>query len=228
MSSPTRAQQTISSYFASQPSTSLHTIHHAEKRTASSEFVDLTLDDSDVEISVKKSKTARAGSRLNRTVSPKTGAGSLLTPKGGVSSSRTNAAAGPSTLQRPLQSSVQKYCFNSTQVASDEIESEKERRAKAERREKFKQRLLGDNSLFRTGYRQTETTTDEKALHDGRGNDSEESLDDTDDDPSTLPESIRAKAFFQDKGKSSLRHKRNPQKEIGPSGKSYTPLEKQV
>lgn len=245
MSGSSQTQPTISAYFASQsssPSKASPKSRFAEKRTASSNYVDLTLEDTDIESVTKKSKITKheqegfAASRAKSSSS---------------SSNRTTIqaclAAGPSTLRTPPRTShvgsAQKYRFTGSVNEPDPNESPEDKRAKRARHDAFKRKLLEDNSLIRRSSRQPEAVVYPQSPSDDVMNvdeigEKEAISESSDHDTNALPEFIRSKAFPQSRIKSAKHHKidkdtsvktrKKAREEIGPSGMPFTPLEKQV
>lgn len=250
MASPARTQPTISSYFASTSSSPLKTNPKAtrttEKRSASSNFVDLTQDDADEAPITKKSKSihwkqngvssvAEAPKTPSKTTAPR------IQPEAGPSTPR-NAP------QTPAVGSAQKYRFTDKPDVPDVNETPEEKRAKKARREAFKRKLLSDNGLFRRTSRRPEESSPGSPADNVVDVDSEVDISEAGDkssgsesdlEPSTLPETIRSAAFFQKEASVAKRRtidnrppfkksRSIPEEEVGPSGKTFTPLEKQV
>ena len=249
MASPARTQPTISSYFASTSSSPLKAnpkTSRTEKRSASSDFVDLTQDDADEAPITKKSKTIHW---KQNGVSPV--AGVPKTPSN-ATAPRIQPEAGPSTPRNaprtPAVGSAQKYRFTGKPDVPDVNETPEEKRAKRARREAFKRKLLADNGLCRRTSRQPEESfpknLGDKVVDIDNEVDISEAGDksfgsESDLEPSTLPEAIRSAAFFQKEGGVAKRRtidnrppfkksSSTPEEEVGPSGTTFTPLEKQV
>ncbi|KAH8117506.1 muts domain V-domain-containing protein [Phellopilus nigrolimitatus] len=254
MSSPnTKGQLSISSYFATQSgSPSKHFARQGEKRPASAVVVDLTSDGdaSEAEPPPKKTKTSSAAPVKNeeqRIFVP-----DLSNPL----HERLGPEPGPSTLMttppprpRTPVGSVKKYSFNNASESNDVPETPEEKRAKKARREAFKRRLLGDNNMFSKQTKRAPPVEERRPalisdavdiddLENIRDREEDESsLEASDREMSALPNSVTSKAFlgFKGKGKenpqmtsSARKAKKVTTEEIGPSGETYTPLEKQI
>ena len=123
-------------------------------------------------------------------------------------------------------------------------ETPEEKRDKKTRREAFKRRLLAEKNLFgkrpevappTKPPRVSEDVMDVDDLENIKERKGEESeMEGSDRETSTLPAFITSKAFSSDtKGKEnvqkfSTKASKKVEEEIGPSGQTYTPLEKQA
>lgn len=228
----TKSSPSSSSKFFTQPQT------QTKKRGADSSFVDLTLSDQDSadEAPVSKKakpnasvwKGAKERSKL-REIQPHP----LFVAKKAVASSEPQP--GPF---RPLpRVPIERYKLG--EAASDEVVSPEVLKEKERRREAFRKKLLSD-SLNRRQFESSSGLSATQALRISRESDDESVLDGNDEENvSKLPASIASKAFSSGKGKgkengltpfplSGSAKKGKVVEELGPSGKTYTPLEKQV
>ena len=166
----------------------------------------------------------------------------------GLQTPRRNGTTRTTQPIRTPKQSIAKYGFNQTSDIPDAPETPEEKRSKKARREAFKRKLLGDNSLFsrQSEVRPAASKQDEpregealdidnlENIRERSGGESE--LEGSDAETSTLPASIMAKAFSSGKGKEKekaqakqlAKRSKKDDEEIGPSGQTYTPLEKQV
>ncbi|EJD05960.1 uncharacterized protein FOMMEDRAFT_104344 [Fomitiporia mediterranea MF3/22] len=229
-SSSPKGQATISSYFSqstSSPSKHFATQTGLGKRAPPSAVVDLTEDASDNELPVAKKK--RVGSSLQNN-----------------DKIRDNGNSLPSRSPRTPKKSISKYGFNHSSDPPEAPETPEEKRAKKTRREAFKRKLLADNGMFGRrpevvqSKKQAEVVDEDvmdiddlDAIRERSRNESE--LEGSDQETSVLPAAVTSKAFSSSKGKEKARAsetlpaKRSKKEvEVGPSGQTYTPLEKQV
>lgn len=219
----------ISSYFQpnSKPSTK-----QAGKRAASPLIVDLTGDDvSHPEPASKKPKKLMQDTEHEGScISPREVSAPLYRPP---TEHLPLKEAGPSV---PSYGGVhiETYRFNSNANNTNEMnhtEVPSDKRMNESRREAFKRKLSGENSIF-TRREKSEYSADLDSHIDSDTLSAEET--EGDDSVSHLPEFITSKALSgPNKSKKSrpfataeLLNKFG--KEIGPSGETYTPLENQV
>ncbi|KAL5533020.1 MSH3 [Sanghuangporus sanghuang] len=246
-SSPQRGQATISSFFPpSVSSTSKHfpTRSDLGKRTTTGTIVDLTGDDSAEEQRAPKRKKLNGVSQKNEaSFIP-----DLSNPlhDGFISPARKNGVT-QSSLQSPKtpNKSLSKYSFTQAPDIYEMPDTPEEKRAKKARRETFKRKLLAENNIFGRRSeiaaptrrpRVNDDVIDIDDLENIKERVADESeLEGNDQETCALPASIKSKAFPSSKGKGReniqkpfAKPSKKPVEEIGPSGQTYTPLEKQV
>lgn len=241
------SQRTISAYFASSPSPQ----KKVEKRPAAA-VVDLTVDDDDNDAAprppvAKKSKKASEPC-------PKSQAAAFFTPDPLSPLSRQLPQAGPSRPKTPpppsATHSVDAYRFVPQtsphfKTSDDASLTTDQSKAKKARREAFKRKLLEDNTIFKP--RSRTTPPDDDAAMDiddlknikAREDDEESMLEQSDNESVSFPEFITSKSYTSTASKTKSKAskssangkgkgKQKEDDEVGPSGQTYTPLEKQV
>ncbi|KAL5529107.1 hypothetical protein ACEPAG_5081 [Sanghuangporus baumii] len=246
-SSPQRGQATISSFFSpSASSTSKHfpTRSDLGKRATTSTIVDLTRDDFTEEQRATKRKKLDGTSRKNEASfipdlsNPLHDGFSSPVRKKGVTQSSLQSSKTPNK-------SISKYGFAQASDTYENPDTPEEKRAKKARREAFKRKLLAENNIFGRRSEVAPPTRHPRVNDDVIDIDNlenikervadESELEGSDQETSVLPASIKSKIFPSGKQKG----KENTQKlfakptkksmeEVGPSGQTYTPLEKQV
>jgi hypothetical protein len=208
-----------------------------KKRAADSAFVDLTL--SDAEDGVPANKKLKSTDIPKSETKGRSGAIAILHPPQPATSLESNSAT-PSKQNEPNPSIAKYKLTQNTTSSFPEPEDPEYLRQKAARRNAFRRKLMND-SLNKRPEDQfagtNDTGRDGRCLSD-KMSDSEGNDEDSGEERSYLPTSISSKAFkstkLNGKGKEKMTlspfpmAKKRASEEIGPSGKTYTPLEKQV
>ena len=205
--------------------------------------MDLTGDDSPDEQPALKKKKLNGRSVKNEPIfSP-----DLSNPLHDGCSSPIRQNGNGSRMQTPKtpNASISKYKFGQASGEPEVPETPEEKRDKKTRREAFKRRLLAEKNLFgkrpevappTKPPRVSEDVMDVDDLENIKERKGEESeMEGSDRETSPLPAFITSKAFSSSKTKGkenvqkfSTKASKKVEEEIGPSGQTYTPLEKQA
>ncbi|THH08198.1 hypothetical protein EW145_g2862 [Phellinidium pouzarii] len=226
-----KGQSTISSYFCQSSPPSKHAPRRAEKRPAGAVFVDLTSDGADVQDArptKKKAKIVQKG--LVREEEQHPFIPDLSNPLHEHSSPEQISI--PSSRPRTPVGLVEKYGFSRTRDARDPLETSEEKRMKQSRQEIFKRKLLTDTNVSSKLDQGTHAEKQsETASYDAMDIDAFENTREEAGDESSLEGSIRETRKEKEKLRERMptsRTRVSAVEEIGPSGQTYTPLEKQV
>lgn len=200
-SRPQTQQPTISNFFIHKPSTTPK--RYLKQPNRSSSPIDLTLDDSDDDEAPPRKKQRAIGT------APKIAGDS--------------SPAGPSGRQQAAEH-AERWRFDSISPVKPKLRTPAEEAARKNIHEAFKKRLLGENSTFivKKPWEASKSATDVEAESYHRAsNETDDSGEDSDPAFTSFKEMLS-------KGKGKAPAAKKTAQEVGPSGQTWTPLEKQV
>ncbi|TDL27572.1 DNA mismatch repair protein MSH3 [Rickenella mellea] len=215
-------QRNISAYFSTSPS------HNASaKRSAS--FVDLTLSDNDSEESIREQSTKRP--KNVHSITSGTGTKRYL-PDTRMEESPSAAGSRDGALEGLRFRTISAHDSESVPQLS---KTPAEISARKARREAFKRALLAENNIFSRAGSENGAMFGKtsKACHDeGSGDEEKDGSEDSGPSGGTSMSMnfARDKAYRKEKPQvaSKLKSRGKVVEDIGPSGETFTPLEKQV
>ncbi|GJE98116.1 MutS family DNA mismatch repair protein [Phanerochaete sordida] len=242
-------QAVLSSYFSSSPTKS-SPLRQGQRRqrgstpeaqdAVGSDAIDLTLSDDDSDAALWRAVEGRPPAKKRKVGSPSRPSGSPK-PRAAVQSARPVVHSQPQDIS---SSPMRQFCFDPSSSSASNIPtsrpsvSEVESRARA--RERAKHILLADNNVFSRRL-EVSTSAEASGSREGAPSSDEGEDDEPEADEPSQGKSIDFEGFMayigKGKGKGKAKTKgtaaaRRPatkkKAELGPSGKSYTPLELQV
>lgn len=205
-------QPMISTYFSQKPSPT-------KQRKRSNSPIDLTLDNLDDHDDAPPKKRTRTNGHLQSPIDSPPGIGK----------------AGPSLKQHTGQAEQWRFVPTSPESPRPEknIYTAAEEMTRKKNHEAFKKKLLEENSLFirkkpsREGSESAMDVDHNPELHEYKAGDTDGSGSDSDPAFTTLHKQFSNKSKDRGKGKAPLIRKQKVE-DVGPSGQTWTPLEKQV